>query len=650
MFTGKNSQVCRHQLDSVFSTFPFVSVADKYVYYALVRHYTWFNSTEAARYENCLALTDSMLFVIEEAGLKREMLKDYVYSMDEKIWYYLKMNQVNTAIEIIVQKKNMGVPDSLLSFLSLNYRDLASWAARQGKYEEAINYYKSALVYINVCKPPWIVYHRRQSALNNIGSMFLRMGEYDSALYYHKMAEKFINENYEMLLRPDADEALFRFSALENVYADIAEVYYTKGNLDQALFYNKNAINISNNELKEKDTWAERAPLFELQAYIWYKKGNILKADSICNILEKQSDSATSEFKIKLFQLKAEIDSIKGNHKSRINNLQKLMALRDQESANMILELKQNLTGYYEATEKKQEIAVKNNDVRIRETKSNAAILSGSFFALLAITLFFNLRRIRQVMKKLRKTMLEVQLQQKQKEEQQLRFQEVRLQAKYQDAVAKQRREISNDLHDSLSGSLVALRYLIDDIKRQQHDDNIKKTLNDIGAEVGSIYTATREYMHSLNAGETTIQHDLPAQLKDLAAKYSGTTSFSISLDTDDEAIAGRLTFYQQDQLFFIIKEAVTNTMKYANASGIRISIGFSENNCSFSIVDDGTGFDIKKKGAGLGLDSMQSRMQDLDGELQIESGKNGTSIKGSFPADDKNRIKEEESFDYFIN
>lgn len=648
-FTGNSPPVCRQMLDSVFSTFPFISVADEYVYYLLVKDYTLNNSTDATRYERGLAITDTMVYVIEKAGLKKEMLKEYVMVLDDKIWYYLQMNKVNPAIETIVEKKNLGAHDSIQSLLSGNYRELALWSLRQSKYEEAIKYYKLSLVYINYCRPLWILYRRKQGALSDIGIMFQRLGRYDSALYYHQMAEKFINENYEMLRYPGED-TLFRFAALQSVYDDFAEVYFRTGDLDKAIFFNKKAIDICNNQLKSRDTRYQQVYLLESQAYILYKRGDISRAGSICRTLEKHNDSTDISFRIKLLQLKANIDSVKGNHRSRINNLKDLLVLKEQETGKTIKALRNDPVGFYEATEKKQEIVIKNNDVRLRQAKSNAAIFAGGLFALLAITLFLNLRKIRQMVKKLRKTMLEVQLQQKLKEEEQLRLQEVRLQAKHLAAIAKQRREISNDLHDSLSGSLVALRYLIEDIKKHPQNNNIQKALDDIGAEVGSIYTDTREYMHSLNAGETTIQHDLPEQLKDLAGKYSGNTMFSINLNTDDEGILERLSFYQQDQLFFIIKEAVSNTMKYANASGIRISIGFTGSECNFSIMDDGHGFDVRKTVTGLGLGSIQSRIKDLEGVLEIESGENGTIIKGSFPADEKNRIKEGNSFDYFTN
>lgn len=636
MFEGKDESACRQKLDSVFSTFPYISVADKYVYYFLVEYCL----REANKYERCLAITDTLVNIIEEAGLKKEMLKEYVNVLDEKIWYYFQMKKINTAIETIVEKKNLGGPDSLQSLLSGNYRDLAYWALGQSKFEEAIKYFKLSLVYIDYCRPLWILYRRRYSALSDIGIMFQRLGRYDSALHYHQMAEKFVNENYEMLRYPGED-TLFRFAALQSIYDDYAEVYFRTGDLDKAIFFNKKAIAVSNNELKSRDTHLVQDFLLESQAYIWYKKGDISRADSICQLLEKNNDSTGHLFRIKLLQLQSSIDSLQGNHSKRISNLKELIVLQDQETSKTIAAFRNDPLIYYEATEKKREIAVKDKDVRLRQTKSNAAILAGSLLALLAISLFFNLRKIRQVMRKLKKTMLETELQQKQKEEEQLRFEELRLQAKYQEAVARQRQEISNDLHDSLSGSLVALKYLIEDIKKNNPQKGLQKALDDIGAEVDSIYIAAREYMHNLNAGETITQHDLPGLLKDMAGRYAGNTSFTISLDIDKDGISSKLSLYQQDQLYYIIKEAVSNTMKYANATGIKINIGFTGSYCNFSVTDNGEGFDTKKQSRGLGLDSMQSRIGDLDGEISIISGRQGTIIKGSFPADDMKQDKE---------
>jgi signal transduction histidine kinase len=88
--------------------------------------------------------------------------------------------------------------------------------------------------------------------------------------------------------------------------------------------------------------------------------------------------------------------------------------------------------------------------------------------------------------------------------------------------------------------------------------------------------------------------------------------------------------------LFRVLQEALQNAIKHSRSRGIDVSFSRtpSEMIC-LTVHDSGIGFDPSEaiKGRGLGLISMQERLELVGGELSIESqpGK-GTTIRASVP------------------
>lgn len=83
-----------------------------------------------------------------------------------------------------------------------------------------------------------------------------------------------------------------------------------------------------------------------------------------------------------------------------------------------------------------------------------------------------------------------------------------------------------------------------------------------------------------------------------------------------------------QTILFRIVQEAIQNTLKHAQAKSIQINIIENEELLIITIKDDGMGFDINTCDKGIGLRSMQHRINLLKGDIFIEPKKHlGTTI-----------------------
>ncbi|MEA3494517.1 MAG: ATP-binding protein, partial [Bacteroidota bacterium] len=73
--------------------------------------------------------------------------------------------------------------------------------------------------------------------------------------------------------------------------------------------------------------------------------------------------------------------------------------------------------------------------------------------------------------------------------------------------------------------------------------------------------------------------------------------------------------------LYRIIGELISNTLKYASASEIEISLFSYEDKLEMFYSDNGIGFDLKKiEKKGLGLSNINSRIKSLDGKIEMHS------------------------------
>lgn len=630
-FNSLDSAAAGKTLDSLFATYPYISNADSFFYLSLKRTIVY--RSDQSRTGIALAYTDSMLDVITSSGLEKQLKKEYLRTLVDKANLFVDAKKYPEAVDLISQCMFSNIRDGDSAGIAENKFTLAYIAFRQEKIDSAITILQEAYRMIHHFDNPQYRFYRSQRTLDDIGFMYRLKGEMDSALRYHGKAENYVLANTGFILPADS---IYKYRVLLNIYDNISAVYLARHNGDSANKYITEAVK---NCMKLNESGVRTRILMNLyqkQAGTYFMLGNIKKADSLNKVAYANYDLLTDETKQKLLELDYKIDSAKGDEAKMAEDMARFIRYKGAQSAATITALKKNPQEVYESLERKHELDLKNRNIRLQQTKANAAIIAGVLFLLLAGTLFFNLRKIRQVMKKLRATMREAQIQQKQKSEEHLRFQEIRLQIKHNDTITRQRREISNDLHDSLSSSLAALRYYIEDLKLRDVNRGYEPVFDELIAEVDSLYTTTRQYVHDLNAGKSIIQHDLPEQLEELSGKFGNKDSFSLKLEIDREEIMEKLDLFCQDQLYYIINEAVSNTIKYAGATSSIIRIGFTANRCIFSVSDNGAGFDMKKINFGLGLRSMDARIEKLNGSIEVHTSQNGTVISGSFPIVDK--------------
>ena len=85
--------------------------------------------------------------------------------------------------------------------------------------------------------------------------------------------------------------------------------------------------------------------------------------------------------------------------------------------------------------------------------------------------------------------------------------------------------------------------------------------------------------------------------------------------------------------VYFCVLEALQNSAKYAAASRTSIELAERDGWLTFTVVDDGAGFDPASVGRGSGLQGIADRLSALDGKVDVRSAVGeGTTIVGRIP------------------
>ncbi|HET9011917.1 MAG TPA: sensor histidine kinase [Gemmatimonadaceae bacterium] len=81
-----------------------------------------------------------------------------------------------------------------------------------------------------------------------------------------------------------------------------------------------------------------------------------------------------------------------------------------------------------------------------------------------------------------------------------------------------------------------------------------------------------------------------------------------------------RLAPDTENAVYRVVQEALTNVVKHACASHVRVQVARANGSVSVLVEDDGQGFDPAECSDGLGLVGMRERVELTGGQLEISS------------------------------
>jgi NarL family two-component system sensor histidine kinase LiaS len=212
------------------------------------------------------------------------------------------------------------------------------------------------------------------------------------------------------------------------------------------------------------------------------------------------------------------------------------------------------------------------------------------------------------------------------------------IQTKEQLATLEERQRIARDLHDSVKQQVFATTLQIgaarlhlgkDKVAAANHLTEAEKLATEARAELTRLIKALRP--------SELEEKPFPKALRELAESW--TTQHGMKLETSVPDL-DTLPPEVEQTLYRVAQEALANVAKHSGAREVQVKLEQDLNHLVMEISDDGRGFKLSKvKTKGVGLQSMQERLEAIGGRLDIQSiPDKGTLVTASIPLGAENR------------
>jgi len=197
------------------------------------------------------------------------------------------------------------------------------------------------------------------------------------------------------------------------------------------------------------------------------------------------------------------------------------------------------------------------------------------------------------------------------------------LTSRLESAKEDERSRISRELHDEFGQTLTAAKINLQILRSTAADAAVARRLDDSVTMVDGMIRQARDIARGLRPpllDEAGLVPALDHHLKSLAER----SGLSIELDAAPEVT--RMPPGLNTTVFRVVQEAVSNALRHARATLIRVTLRVESDALRLVIEDDGVGFDPEavsqrvKRGEHLGLLGMTERVRNAGGTIELDS------------------------------
>jgi PAS domain S-box-containing protein len=205
-------------------------------------------------------------------------------------------------------------------------------------------------------------------------------------------------------------------------------------------------------------------------------------------------------------------------------------------------------------------------------------------------------------------------------------------------AVIEERERMARDLHDSIGQMLGFINLQAQGIRHEL----VNAGIEDISLKLGKLvdasqmaHTEIRQYIHEVRSS-SYLEKDFMTALKTVVSRFEEQTGVNVAMNIPPDFTGGELEPGSRMNVLNIVREAMNNVRKHAEAENLYISFSLSQGQLYTVIEDDGKGFDAARLNAarsGFGLDIMRERAMEAGGQIDISSAAGwGTRIELRIP------------------
>jgi len=427
--------------------------------------------------------------------------------------------------------------------------------------------------------------------LNNVGKAYFLMNEFDSALFYFERSLEIHQE------ARDQDQI-----ALE--YNNIGKVHQARKQYRDAINYFSSALDIYSKLGMESEKATVLANLSNAYRTVGQNEKSLQMLDSSTAIAIKIN--LRNQLK-QNYEYYSTIYSDRQDYKKSLEYFKKYTDLKDSMFTSETSRQLADFQIKYEKEKDQARILSLEKENLSKTVQRNAYMFTGLAVVFIASFIILYLRQ--------RAVHVKIITEEKiRRLEEEKKLMGAKLLVEGQE---EERKRIATELHDGLGVLLSATKMQFSVIrdKNTENREIIDKAYKMLEQASGDV----RKISHNMMPGLLTKLGFYEA-VQDLFEKIddSGKLHAVCAIRGNEE----RLPENKEIMLYRIVQEMVNNTLKHAEANNIELKVTADEEKLDVLYADDGKGFDVKEKlgTESIGLKSIQSRVDFLNGRLQVDS------------------------------
>lgn len=199
------------------------------------------------------------------------------------------------------------------------------------------------------------------------------------------------------------------------------------------------------------------------------------------------------------------------------------------------------------------------------------------------------------------------------------------------EAIREEQKRLGRDLHDGLSATLAGLKHQLELLIVDNPDTAITNKLVGVRDHIDHAYTVSRKKSHEwFDTPEGLEETSFNERVRALLDSALPDGHFEKEVLIDSQALKN-VAIEVRIELLRVVHEAITNVIKHAKAKWISVLLYEDQNMLKLAIDDDGRGIQPSQR-RGLGIRSMQERIERFGGSLTVQPREKGTEVIASIP------------------
>ena len=208
-------------------------------------------------------------------------------------------------------------------------------------------------------------------------------------------------------------------------------------------------------------------------------------------------------------------------------------------------------------------------------------------------------------------------------------YEEIQINDAYQNGEKELRLNIAKASHDEIGVSLATLNLKIAMLASSktlsERDKKNLRGIQEITRNVVNIVRETSWLIDNRDGSLKTLVNEIEVLLTSMKERFNEVT---LRFETSEDIPTYPISRNVMENIYYLAKEALSNALKYSDATMINVRMSIDHSFVNFSIIDNGLGFDPNLVTMSNGLLIMKKRAEELGGALKIISSPGeGTKI-----------------------